>query len=136
MALIPETASDSLIAKLSEISRQHCEDLKNDPSLAAKLDSDPSAMLAQADKLVNKVMLRHRGLPLVRAQIDPTIPDAKFARALASEGLCVKNNAETRDLYVTYLPEICEHGIDVDARACDDCNEERGATIQAKSVGK
>jgi hypothetical protein len=103
----PNDASDDTINRLFDIAaaitERHAADHAADPSLAARLDSDPSAMLAQANKLVNKVMLRHRDLPLVRAQIDPTIPVAKFCRALASEGLCVKNNAETRDLYVTYI---------------------------------
>jgi hypothetical protein len=53
MALTPKNASDSLIEKLSELTREHVKNLQADPDLAAKLDSDPLAQRAYADELFN-----------------------------------------------------------------------------------
>lgn len=124
------TEINSLFDIAVEISKQHAADLLADPSLAARLDAE---FLEQKEIYEANQILRG----LVRAQIDPTIPVVKVARALATEGLCLTHNRESGDLYVTYLPDICEHGVDVtDHPVCDDCNEERGAAIQAESVGK
>ena len=86
MAITPGNVSDTFIHAMSEAEE-------------AGLKNFASAM----DKVLSlNVNVRHRDLPIVRAQIDPTIPVVKVARALATEGLCLKHNAESGDLYLTY----------------------------------
>ena len=90
----PKDAPDTFIHAMSEAEGDALFDALN-PSF--------KSTVALLDKIAPlTVAVRHRDLPIVRAQINPTIPVVKVAHALATEGLCLKHNAESGDLYLTY----------------------------------
>ena len=65
----PKDASDTFIDRLfdllKEVTHEHAEQLKADPTLAARLDADPELQSVHADKLLEKakeIDLRERDL--------------------------------------------------------------------------
>jgi hypothetical protein len=75
---------------------------------------------------------------VIRARIDPSISVAALARALASEGLCMKTLPKSLDFYITRAPgedwhlDIGEHGESVGK--CPVCKSENVQSARTKMV--
>jgi hypothetical protein len=137
MARTPENVSDDTINALFDADFDKAKHLAEAMDIVLTAPTNAT----RSHEVVPKITVKHRDLPIVRAQINPTIPLAKVVRALATEGLCFKHNPETRDLYITYPTEFCPHGIEVKddetfPPVCEACVEDHGAEVQAESVGK
>ena len=133
----PEDASDTTINELWEqaqrITQQHVENLRNDPTLAAHLDANPGEVLEYADNLAAQSRSR------LRIQVDPSVLVATLAEALASKGLCLRHNAESNDLYLTFAPEYCRHGVEIKddetyPAACESCVDDEGSAMTEEGL--